>query len=174
MQTEVKVVMLLSILEDLKGVESNPILAFLSNRGFHALLCYRVSNWLYQHRVPLVPLVLTRAIQILYGIDIDYRAKIGPGCVIVHGVGTVIGSGAVIGSNCRIYHQVTLGIAHKTDGKDGFPMVGDHVLIGAGAKLLGPILVGRYSKIGANSVVTSDVPDWAVAVGVPAKIVKKP
>ncbi|WP_202622665.1 serine O-acetyltransferase EpsC [Priestia megaterium] len=161
--------MIREIMEDLSKVESsNKILVFLTNRGFHALLNYRISNFLWKKKVPLIPLILTRLIQIVYSIDIDYKAKIGGGCCIVHGVGIVIGKNAVIGSNCKIYHGVTLGISHSSNKRDGFPTVGNNVLIGAGAKLMGKIIVGNNVKIGANSVVIKDVPADHTAFGIPA------
>lgn len=85
-------------------------------------------------------------------------------------MGVVIGAGAVIGRGCRIYHGVTLGISHRDN--DGFPVLGENVLVGAGAKILGPIVVGNGAKIGANSVVLSDVPAGASAIGVPARVVQ--
>ncbi|WP_206706332.1 serine O-acetyltransferase EpsC [Anoxybacillus flavithermus] len=156
------------ILDDLYAVESNKFKAFLSNRGFHALLIYRISNLLYRWHIPLLPMILTRIVQIIYSIDIDWRAKIAGGVVIVHGVGVVIGQGAEIGAGTKLYHGVTLGISHSNN--DGFPKIGRDVLVGAGAKILGKVNVGDNAKIGANAVVLSDVPPNAIAVGVPAKI----
>ncbi|MBX9988616.1 serine O-acetyltransferase [Priestia aryabhattai] len=161
--------MLDSIKKDLKACGGSPLLAIISNRGFHSLLNYRVANYLHKKKVPLIPLALTRIIQITYGIDIDYRAKIGSGCCIVHGVGTVVGCGAVIGENAKIYHGVTLGIADSPNREDGFPTVGDNALIGAGAKLLGKINIGDQVRIGANSVVINDIPNNCSAFGIPAK-----
>lgn len=143
----------------------------LSNRGFHALLTYRICNLLWRYKIPFLPMIFTRIIQILYGIEIDYRAKIAGGVVIVHGNGTGIGEGVTIGTGCRIYHSVTLGISHGEE--DGFPQVGEHVLIGCGARILGPVKIGHYAKIGANAVVLQDVEDHAVAVGIPARIIRK-
>lgn len=156
------------ILDDLEAVDSHKLKVFISNRGFHALLVYRIANLFYRMRIPLLPMILTRIIQIVYSIDIDWRAKIEGGVVIVHGVGLVIGQGASIGAGTKLYHGVTLGISHSVE--DGFPKVGRNVLIGAGAKILGKVHVGDNAKIGANAVVVSDVPSNAVAVGIPAKI----
>lgn len=164
--------MLNEIKRDLSAVaDSNNIKVFFTNRGFHALLFYRISNKLWKLKVPLIPLIFTRIIQILYGIDIDYRASIKGGCVIVHGVGLVIGQGVRIGENVRLYHGVTLGISHSERKQDGFPLLGDNVIVGSGAKLLGKITVGNNVKIGANSVVVSDVPDNSTVVGIPARVI---
>lgn len=140
--------------------QMNPFLAVFSNRGFHALFVYRLCNWLNSIHIPLVPLVLTRIVQVLYGIDIDYKAQIKGGIIIIHGVGLVIGEGAIIESGTILYHGVTLG--RKTQGKsvpkgDGFPTIGKNCVIGAGAKLLGPVRIGEGSVIGANCVVTNSL-----------------
>lgn len=148
--------------------DNNKFKVFLTNRGFHALLFYRISNKLWKMKIPLLPLILTRIIQIIYAIDIDYRADIKGGCVIFHGVGLVIGQGSKIGKNVRLYHGVTLGISHSISKPDGFPSLGDNVIVGAGAKLLGKIKIGANVKIGANSVVTSNIPDNSTALGIPA------
>ena len=102
------------------------------------------------------------------GIEIHPGAKIGKGLVIDHGMGVVIGETAEIGENVLLYHGVTLGGTGKDKGKR-HPTLGDNVIIGAGAKVLGPIYIGSNSKIGANSVVLKDVPEGATAVGIPAK-----
>lgn len=151
--------------EDLKRLKSvyemNPLLAILANRGFHALFVYRLCNRLYRWRIPLVPLILTRIIQILYSIDIDYKASIQGGVIIIHGVGLVIGEGATVASETIFYHGVTLG--RKRQGKrlcagDGFPTVDRRCVLGAGAKLIGPIKIGENVVIGPNCVITHDVP----------------
>lgn len=140
----------------------NPVLAILTNRGFHALLFYRISYFLNSKRIPLVPLILTRVVQIMYAIDIDYRAKIEGGIVIIHGICTVIGLGSIVKSGTTIYHGVTLG--RKKQGlivsyDDGFPIVENNCLLGAGAKILGPITIGANSVIGPNCVVMENVPE---------------
>lgn len=154
--------------QDMAAVYGNKYMVALSNRGFHALFVYRLANALHRSGVPLLPLVITRIIQILYSIDIDYRASIGGGVAIVHGMGTVIGRGAVLDGDAVIYHGVTLGIADRKTG-DGYPHIARHVTIGAGAKLLGPVHVGEGAKVGANAVVVRDVPPHHVAVGIPAR-----
>lgn len=160
------------IMLDIKATKGNPILVFISNRGFHALLIYRISHFLWKKKIPLIPLLFTRIIQILYAIDIDYRARIEGGCMIVHGVGLVIGSKVIIKKGCKLYHEVTLGIA-ETDENDGLPILEENVIIGAGAKVLGKIRIGKNAKIGANSVVIRDVPENHIAVGIPAKNINK-
>src|SRR5699024_8180269 len=106
-----------------------------------------------------------------YGIDISYRAKIDGGVIIIHGYGLVIGEGATIDSGVIMYHQVTLGIK-GTGENDGFPSIGSGCVLGAGAKLLGPLSVGKNTIIGANVVVTKDVPENVVVTN-SAKIVTK-
>lgn len=159
--------MINNVLKDLEKVDSNRYLAFFSNRGFHALLIYRISNSLYKKNVPLLPLILTRIIQIIYSIDIDYRAKISGGVSIVHGVGLVVGQGCIIKEGVKMYHGVTLGIS---EGKRiGFPTIETDVIIGAGAKILGPVLIGKSSKVGANAVVIEDMPSYSIVVGIPGR-----
>jgi serine O-acetyltransferase len=160
-----------------KRTIANRIFIVLTNRGFHAIFNYRLANACVKKRIPILPLIFTRTIQILYGIDISPNADLGPGIVIVHGVGIVIGSSSKIEGDCCIYHGVTLGEkAMAWEGvkpKDGHPHLEKAVMIGAGAKILGPINVGYSSIIGANSVVIKDVPPHSVAVGLPAKVVSR-
>ncbi|MHC0448122.1 serine O-acetyltransferase [Flavobacterium sp. 3-218] len=132
----------------------------LSNRGFHALLIYRISHFLYKYKIPLFPLILTRLIQILYGIDIDFKCKIYGGVIIIHGIGLVVGQGAVINEGVVIYHSVTLGRKYQISGDhvfDGFPTIGRNCVLGAGAKILGNIEIGEFSIIGPNTVLTKSV-----------------
>lgn len=145
--------------------EMNPVLAIIANRGFHALFFYRLSNWLYRIKIPLLPLIFTRIIQILYAIDIDYKASIEGGVIIVHGIGLIIGEGVAIASGTVLYHGVTLG--RKTQGKytpegDGFPIIGSNCVIGAGAKLLGAISIGSGSIVGANCVLTASLEEASI------------
>lgn len=155
----------------------------LTNRGTQALAAYRVAHILWLKHVPLIPDMLTRLIQVLYAIDIAYEADIAPGCIIYHGMGLVIGSRVKIGRGAVLYHGVTLGVlsfgplfAHRAVGhtfshtRDGLPTIGDYVLIGAGAKILGNITIGDYAVIGANAVVTSSIPAGHSATGNPAMI----
>ena len=134
--------------------------AIFFNRGFHALLFYRIANKLYKWKIPGLPLIFARIIQILYAIDIDYKASISGGIVIVHGVGLVIGSGAKVASNVVFFHGVTLGrrgIGPVISATDGFPQVKEDCIICAGAVLLGNITIEKNTTIGANAVVTQNI-----------------
>ncbi|WP_295768813.1 serine acetyltransferase [uncultured Mucilaginibacter sp.] len=135
--------------------------AILTNRGFHAVLLYRISHSLFHKRIPIIPLVLTRIVQITYAIDIDFKATLHGGIIIIHGVGLVIGQGAVIHERCILYHGVTLGrrkqIVELTND-DGFPTVGADCVLGAGCKIIGKVNVGHNSLIGPNVVLTHDAP----------------
>ena len=147
----------------------NRLARVLTNRGFHALLAYRIAHRLRKTPLSFIGFFLTRAIQILYGIDIDPRAKIAGGVIIYHGVGVVIGCGVIIESRVILFHGVTLGI--KRGGKrDGFPHVETGVILGTGAKLLGRIVIGAKSIVGANSVITEDIPPGSIAKPAPIQI----
>lgn len=159
------------IQDDVKCIKGNNVKVFLLNRGFQALFIYRLSNLLWRKKVPIIPLVLTRFIQIVYSIDIDWKCSIEGGCRIIHGVGLVIGAGVRIRKGAVLYHGVTLGISHGT--KRGFPELEENVLVGCGAKILGPIKIGKSSKIGANSVVTHDVPENSIVAGIPGRVISK-
>lgn len=147
----------------------------LTNRGLQAITLYRLSHLLWRKRVPLLPLALTRLAQTLFAIDIAFQAELGPGVVIVHGFGLVIGSEVVLEGDCFLYHGVTLGDRGSewvgSDRPDGHPVVEKNVMIGAGAKVLGPIRIGRGSIIGANAVVLRDVPPLSIVAGIPARVV---
>jgi serine O-acetyltransferase len=149
--------------------------AVLANRGFQAVLAFRLSHAFWKWRMPLVPLVLSRFAQHVFAVDIDYRAQIGPGFVLVHCFGIVVGNSTRIGKNCCLYHGVTLGNKGNewvgSMEEDGQPTVGDRCILGAGAKVLGKVVIGRNCVIGANSVVLQDVPADRVAAGMPAKVV---
>ncbi len=147
----------------------------LTNRGMQCLLLYRLSHALWKRRVPIAPLLLTRIAQILYAVDIAYQAELGPGIVIVHGVGLVIGTQVRIEGDCCLFHGVTLGDRGSewvgSDRPDGHPVVESGVMFGAGAKILGPVRIGHDSVIGANAVVLKNVPPYSIMAGVPARIV---
>ena len=129
-------------------------------RSVQAASLYRLSRWAHLHRLRPIAAVLCRVSQLLFQVDIDPRAVIGPGLRLRHCQGVVIGSEAVIGNNCTIFHQVTIGkrFSGGPDRPDGMATIGDHVLIGAGAKILGPVSIASHAVIGANVVVTRDVP----------------
>lgn len=138
--------------------------------GLHALLAHRLAHKLYKMQVPFLPRYISFITRILTGIDIHPGAKIGDRFFIDHGEGVVIGETTIIGDDVLIYQQVTLGGTGKDLGKR-HPTVGNSVIIGAGAKVLGNITIGDNSRIGAGSVVIDDVPEHATVVGIPGKIV---
>lgn len=143
----------------------------LTYSGFHALLFYRFAHCLWTRRIPFLPRAMSQLARFLTGIEIHPGASIGSGLFIDHGMGVVIGETSEIGDNVTLFQGVTLGGTGKQRGKR-HPTVGSHVVVGAGAKVLGPILVGNYVKIGANAVVLQDVPDHSTVVGIPGRIVR--
>lgn len=150
----------------------NKIEVFLLYPTIHALIAYRISHYLYINKLFFLARLISQISRFFTGIEIHPGAKIGRGLVIDHGMGVVIGETAEIGDNVLLYHGVTLGGTGKDKGKR-HPTVGNNVVIGAGAKVLGPIYIGSNSKIGANSVVLNNVPEGATAVGIPAKNIIK-
>ncbi len=143
----------------------------LTYSGFHALLFYRMAHWLGKRRIPFLPRALSQFARFMTGIEIHPGATIGSGLFIDHGMGVVVGETTEIGDNVTLFQGVTLGGTGKQRGKR-HPTIGSHVVVGAGAKVLGPITVGDYVKIGANSVVLQDVPDHSTVVGIPGRIVR--
>ncbi len=143
----------------------------LTYSGFHALLFHRLAHWLSNKGVPFIPRALSQLARFITGIEIHPGARIGSGLFIDHGMGVVIGETTEIGDNVTLFQGVTLGGTGKQRGKR-HPTLGSHVVVGAGAKVLGPITIGDYVKIGANSVVLQDVPDHSTVVGIPGKIVR--
>jgi len=143
----------------------------LTYAGFHALLAYRASHWLKEHHVPFLPRAISQLARWVTGIEIHPSAKIGAGFFIDHGMGVVIGETAEIGDFVTLFQGVTLGGTGKERGKR-HPTLGNHVVVGAGAKILGGIKVGDNVKIGANSVVLKSVPANSTVIGVPARIIK--
>lgn len=143
--------------------------------GFHAVLIHRVSNALWGLGLKALARFLANIARILTGIEIHPEAKIGKRFFIDHGTGVVIGQTAIIGDDVTIYHGVTLGgFARKgqTEGKR-HPTLADGSMVGAGAQVLGNITVGKDAKVGANSVLTIDVPEGCTAIGMPARIICK-
>ena len=137
--------------------------------GLHALWFYRLAHWLWVRRFYLLGRWVSHVGRFFTGIEIHPGAQISPGLVIDHGMGTVIGETAEIGEDVTLYHNVTLGGVSLVKEKR-HPTVEDHVVIGAGAQVLGPIRIGAHSRIGANAVVVKDVPPDSVAVGVPGRV----
>ena len=144
-----------------------PLLYF---KGFHALQAYRVANWLWGEGRRAMALYLQSRMSELFAVDIHPAAKLGRGIFIDHATGIVIGETAVVEDDVSMLHGVTLGGTGKEQG-DRHPKVRRGVLISVGAKVLGNIVIGEYSRIGAGSVVLHEVPAHCTAVGVPAKIV---
>lgn len=138
----------------------------------HALIAYRLSHFLYRHKRFFCARLISQLARFFTGIEIHPGATIGKGLFIDHGMGVVIGETSEVGDNVTIYHGVTLGGTGKHKGKR-HPTIGNNVLIGTGAKVLGPITVGDNAKVGANSVVLHNVPAGATAVGLRAKNIIK-
>ena len=145
----------------------------LTYPGVHALWTHRVSHALWQFGAHTPARALSSVARAVTGVDIHPEAQIGRRVFIDHATGVVIGQTAQVGNDVVIFHGVTLGGVAMTPGKR-HPTVSDHVMIGAGAKVLGPITVGTGVKIGANAVVVKDVPCGNVAIGVPARLLPKP
>ena len=141
---------------------------FLLYPCIHALIAYRIAHFFYLNNRFFLARLISQLSRFFTGIEIHPGAKIGKGLFIDHGMGVVIGETAEVGDNVTIYHGVTLGGTGKDIGKR-HPTIEDNVLIGTGAKVLGPIVVGKGAKIGSNSVVLKNVPAKATAVGSPAK-----
>lgn len=144
----------------------------LTYSGLHAIHHYRVAHWFYKHKMFTLARMISQSSRFFTGIEIHPGATIGKGFFIDHGMGVVIGETAVIGDNCLIYQGVTLGGTGKDKGKR-HPTLGNNVMVGSGAKVLGPFTVGNNVKIAANAVVLDAIPDNCTAVGIPARIVRR-
>jgi serine O-acetyltransferase len=140
--------------------------------GLHAIWAHRVEHWLWQHGLKLIARWGSHTTRFFTGIEIHPGAQIGDGFFIDHGMGVVIGETSEIGHNVTVYHGVTLGGTTLTHGKR-HPTIEDNVVIGAGAKVLGAIVIGSNSRIGANAVVVKSVPPESVVVGVPGQVVHR-
>lgn len=138
--------------------------------GLQALLLYRLAHWLHIIQIPLIPRLISHIARFLTGVEIHPGATIGQGVFIDHGMGVVIGETAIVGNYTLIYQGVTLGGTGKECGKR-HPTVGENVVVGAGAKVLGNIEIGNNVRIGAGSVVLRDVPADCTVVGVPGRII---
>ena len=143
----------------------------LTYSGLKAVRSYRRAHWFYQHKWFTIARIISQRARHQTGIEIHPGAQIGKGLFIDHGMGVVIGETTVIGDNCLLYQGVTLGGTGKDKGKR-HPTLGDNVMVGAGAKVLGPINIGNNVKVAANAVVLKDIPDNCTAVGVPARIAR--
>ena len=147
----------------------------LTYPGVKAVFFHRIANFFHLAKFYLVARIISQLSRFLTGIEIHPGAKIGKNLFIDHGMGVVIGETSEIGNNVTIYHMATLGgIAPSINSNDQrqvkrHPTLGDCVVVGSGAQILGPVIIGTHAKIGANAVVTKDVPENAVMVGIPAK-----
>jgi serine O-acetyltransferase len=137
--------------------------------GLHAIWGYRVSHWFWTHRLYWLGRLTSHIGRALTGVEIHPGAQIGPSFFIDHGMGVVIGETAEIGANVTLYHGVTLGGTSWKKGKR-HPTLEDDVVVGAGAKILGPIRIGARTRVGANAVVVKDVPPDSVVVGIPGRV----
>ncbi|MDR1905597.1 MAG: serine O-acetyltransferase [Clostridiales bacterium] len=149
----------------------NKLEVILTYSGFKALVMYRIAHWLHKKKLKLFARIISQHARHKTGIEIHPAAKLGEGIFIDHGMGVVIGETAEVGNNVVIYQGVTLGGTGKDTGKR-HPTIEDDVMISSGSKVLGPITVGKGSKIGANSVVLKNVPPHSTVVGVPGRVVR--
>ncbi|MBD2742172.1 serine O-acetyltransferase [Coleofasciculus sp. FACHB-1120] len=139
--------------------------------GLQALFFHRVAHWLYCLGFPFIPRLISHLARFFTGVEIHPGAKIGKGVFIDHGIGVVIGETAIVGDNALIYQGVTLGGTGKEIGKR-HPTLGENVVVGAGAKVLGNIQIGNSARIGAGSVVLRDIPSHCTVVGIPGRVVR--
>lgn len=139
--------------------------------GVHAIIWHRIAHWFYLRKCYFISRLISQWARRATGIEIHPGAQIGKRLVIDHGMGIVIGETTIIGDDCLLYQGVTLGGSGKEKGKR-HPTLGNNVLVGAGAKVLGSFKVGDNVRIAANAVVLNEIPDHATAVGVPAKVVR--
>ncbi len=140
--------------------------------GVHAIWCHRINHWLWQRGAKLAARITAEITRILTGVEIHPGAVLGPGLFIDHATGVVIGETAEVGEDVTLYHGVTLGGSGRDTGKR-HPTIGDRVIVGAGAKILGAIKVGDDSRIGANAVVVKEVPSSSVVIGVPGQVISR-
>ncbi len=170
--------MLDRVREDIRAIKErdpasrNTFEIVLLYSGLHAIMLHRPAHFLYRHKCFFLARFLSQFARFLTGIEIHPGAKIGRGVFIDHGSGVVIGETTEIGDGCTIYQGATLGGTGKEKGKR-HPTLGKNVLVGTGAKILGPFKVGDNSKIAANAVVLEEIPPDSTAVGVPARVVKQ-
>lgn len=143
--------------------------------GFRAIMLYRIGYWFREHHLIILAVLVERVMHHVSHCWISTKARIGPGFVVAHVSGLVIGGATQIGSNCDVRQNVTFGGNYSKKHPSGRqqPVVGDNVSVGAGAVIIGPITIGSNSIIGANSVVNRDVPENVIVFGVPAKVIKE-
>lgn len=162
----------IQVIKEKDPAANNILEIVLCYPGLHALIAYRLAHKLHKWEIPLLPRIISYITRIITGIEIHPAAKIGRRFFIDHGEGVVIGATTIIGDDVLIYQQVTLGGTGKEQGKR-HPTLGNNVIVGAGAKVLGNITLGDYVRVGAGSVVVEDVPEYSTVVGVPGRIVQK-
>lgn len=157
------------------GSVANKIKIILLSHAFHIVVCYRAGAYLSKTKLigSFLRVLFEYFIRVFYASDISLKSKVGAGLIIMHGHDIVIGSDVVIGKNCKILNGVTLGNKDTTLPVNEQPVLGDNVVLGSGAKLLGKIHIGDHVIVGANSVVLKDAPAGATVVGVPARVVKE-
>ena len=169
--------LLKELYEDAKNIQQKDpaskglLYVIILYQGFHILIFYRLGHFLYTHKLYFLARLISQLGRFLTGLEIHPGASIGRRLFIDHGMGVVIGETATIGDDCTIYHGVTLGGTGK-DKHKRHPDLQNNVMVGCGAKILGPIKIGNNTKIGANAVVTKSVPDNVTVVGIPGEIVK--
>ncbi len=169
---------LLFFYKEVKGVmerdpaASSPFEVVLFYSGLHAIVLHRIAHRLWLWKMPLFPRAISQLARFVTGIEIHPAAQIGDGLFIDHGMGVVIGETAIVGNNVLLYQGVTLGGTGKETGKR-HPTLGDNIVVGAGAKILGNISIGNNSYIGANAVVLKSVPANTTVVGVPGHVTKQ-
>ena len=152
--------------------------AIICSSGLHAIMVHRLSHTLWKHDFFLAARIISQIARFFTGVEIHPGAQIGEGFMIDHGMGVVIGETTIIGKNVTLYHDVTLG-GRKLYDENGkklekrHPTIGDNVIIGSGAQILGPIVIGNNVKIGSNAIVIKDIPNNSTVVNNPAYIVKK-
>ena len=171
--------------EDIRGVkERDPAARFwleivLCYPGFHAIILHRAAHWVWRRNLKLLGRTISQLGRFLTGIEIHPGAVIGSGLFIDHGMGVVIGETAIIGERVTLYHDVTLGgVAPSIDSdsqrnQKRHPTLEDDVIVGSGAQILGPVTVGRCARVGANAVVTKDVPQGVTVVGIPGRAIPR-
>ena len=165
------------IIEDIQAYKRNDPAArsaieiLLLYNGLHATIDYRIAHWFYKHKMRFLARLISQWSKFCTGIEIHPGASIGRRLVIDHGTGIVIGETTEIGDDCLLYQGVTLGGTGKDKGKR-HPTLGNNVMVGSGAKVLGPFKVGNNARIAANAVVLREVPENATVVGVPGQVVR--
>lgn len=148
----------------------NILEVILCQPGLHAIWFHRIAHKLWVWKIPVIPRLISTISRFFTGVDIHPAAVIGRRFFIEHGAGVVIGETTEIGEDCLLYQQVTLGATGSQKGKR-HPTLKNGVIVGAGAKVIGSLTLGNHSKVGAGSVVITDVPDYATVVGVPGRVI---